>query len=223
MSIEYRNTSNDTAVNTADLVLKFLRSQGGRFIRHDHLVRAIGCSGNKLAWALISLRWRGQIEASGHHGTMFERYRLAQIVTESKPVASLRRTRLTPSDDHGDAEIRSQAKVSTDSVVQVDHGSATLLESWLAATCKSRGSDAVASRDVLRCGPGALRDKAALSTAVAELVKLGRVTLAREGRKHVLKIQSPQPTALSAGTDYGFLRGLAQFKVSQEMELSQHV
>lgn len=62
------------------------------------------------------------------------------------------------------------------------------LEAWLLDYCRRENTDAVPTRDVLRGGPGGLRDKAAFTEAVSELEELGRVKLIQDGRKKLVQI-----------------------------------
>lgn len=62
------------------------------------------------------------------------------------------------------------------------------LESWLLDYCRREGTDTVPTRDVLRGGPGGLRDKAAFTEAVSELEELGRARLVQDGRKKLVQI-----------------------------------
>ena len=57
---------------------------------------------------------------------------------------------------------------------------ARLLDAWLVA-----GVD-VSTRDVLRLGPGQLRDRARRDAAIEVLTELGRVRIEREGRREIL-------------------------------------
>jgi hypothetical protein len=54
--------------------------------------------------------------------------------------------------------------------------------------CKRRDTDTVATREVLRCGPGTLRDKVTLTAALSVLVAAGRVTLVEDGLKRQVKV-----------------------------------
>lgn len=62
------------------------------------------------------------------------------------------------------------------------------LESWLREHCRRERIDAVSTREIQRCGPGALRDRAKRDAAVAELVELDRVRLVEEGRRKLVRL-----------------------------------
>jgi len=62
------------------------------------------------------------------------------------------------------------------------------LESWLLDYCRRENTDSVPTREVLRGGPGGLRDKSALTEAITELEELGRARLVQDGRKRLVQI-----------------------------------
>lgn len=62
------------------------------------------------------------------------------------------------------------------------------LESWLLDYCRREKTDKVPTREIQRCGPGGLRDKAAFKDAVAELAELGRARLVQDGKKRLVQI-----------------------------------
>lgn len=62
------------------------------------------------------------------------------------------------------------------------------LESWLLDYCRRERTDSVPTREVQRCGPGGLRDKAAFNAAVKELEELGRARMAQDGRRKLVQI-----------------------------------
>jgi putative DNA primase/helicase len=62
------------------------------------------------------------------------------------------------------------------------------LESWMLDYCRRERTDKVPTREVQRCGPGGLRDKAAFTAAVKELEELGRVRTVQDGRKKLVQV-----------------------------------
>ena len=68
------------------------------------------------------------------------------------------------------------------------------LESWMLEYCRREKTDKVPTREVQRCGPVGLRDKATFKDAVAELVDLGRARLVQDGKKRQVQIN---PTLLA--------------------------
>ncbi len=62
------------------------------------------------------------------------------------------------------------------------------LESWLLDYCRRERTDKVPTREVQRCGPGGLRDKAAFAEAMKELEELGRARMVQDGRKKLVQI-----------------------------------
>lgn len=66
--------------------------------------------------------------------------------------------------------------------------SAALLDDWLIAYCKSHDVDVVSTRTVAQYGPSRLRDKAALSSAIQELIEHGRALLIQNGKKRDIQI-----------------------------------
>ena len=71
------------------------------------------------------------------------------------------------------------------------------LESWLLTYCRREHTDKVPTREVQRCGPGGLRDKAAFAEAVNELAELGRVRATQDGRKKLVQVN---PALLAGST-----------------------
>ena len=71
------------------------------------------------------------------------------------------------------------------------------LESWMLDYCRRERTDSVPTRDVQRCGPGGLRDKAAFKEAVTELAELGRARLVQDGKKRLVQI-NPDLLAVAA-------------------------
>ena len=63
------------------------------------------------------------------------------------------------------------------------------LESWLLDYCKREGADQVPTREIQRCGPGGLRDKAKIAEAIKELQELGRARLVLDGRKRLVQVR----------------------------------
>ena len=62
------------------------------------------------------------------------------------------------------------------------------LESWMLDYCRRERTDKVPTREVQRCGPGGLRDKAAFTAAVKELEELGRARTVQDRRKKLVQI-----------------------------------
>jgi putative DNA primase/helicase len=62
------------------------------------------------------------------------------------------------------------------------------LESWLLDFCQREGTDSVPTREIQRCGPNGLRDKAVIADAIKELADLGRVKLVQDGKKKAVQI-----------------------------------
>lgn len=67
------------------------------------------------------------------------------------------------------------------------------LESWLLDYCRREKTDSVPTREVLRRGPGSLREKAALADAIKELTELGRARLVQDGKKRQVQINPLLP------------------------------
>lgn len=70
------------------------------------------------------------------------------------------------------------------------------LEKWMMAYCTNEKVTEVSTRDVLQYGPRSVRKRGVLESAVAELEDLGRVRLAKEGRKKTIQIN---PALLEGG------------------------
>ena len=62
------------------------------------------------------------------------------------------------------------------------------LEAWMLDYCRREGVDRVPTREVQRCGPGGLRDKAVIAAAAQELEELGRARVVQEGKKRLIAI-----------------------------------
>ena len=62
------------------------------------------------------------------------------------------------------------------------------LEAWMLEYCQREKTDRVPTREVQRCGPGGLRDKATCADAIKELAELGRARLVQDGRKKLVEI-----------------------------------
>jgi putative DNA primase/helicase len=71
------------------------------------------------------------------------------------------------------------------------------LEGWLLAYCRRERVDAVPTREIQRCGPGGLRDKAVLNDAIKELSELGRARVIQEGKKKAVQINPALLTEVS--------------------------
>jgi putative DNA primase/helicase len=67
------------------------------------------------------------------------------------------------------------------------------LESWLLDYCRRECTNTVSTRDIQRCGPQGLRDKAVIDSAIKELSELGRAKLVLDGKKKAVQIN---PTLL---------------------------
>ena len=74
---------------------------------------------------------------------------------------------------------------------------ARLLDAWLAAAGDSP------TRDVLRLGPGPLRDKARRNTAIEVLADLGRARIERDGRRETL-VRNPSLLHIATATPATF-------------------
>ena len=62
------------------------------------------------------------------------------------------------------------------------------LESWMLDYCKRENTDTVPTREIQRCGPNGLRDKAVFDAAIKELIELGRARMAKDGKKKGVQI-----------------------------------
>ena len=62
------------------------------------------------------------------------------------------------------------------------------LEAWMLDYCRREKTDSVPTREVLRRGPGSLREKAAFADAIKELTELGRARLMQDGKKRQVQI-----------------------------------
>ena len=63
------------------------------------------------------------------------------------------------------------------------------LETWMLAYCKRENTDRVPTREIARCGPGDLRDKAASMAAITGLMELGRARLVFDGKKKMVLVR----------------------------------
>jgi len=71
------------------------------------------------------------------------------------------------------------------------------LESWMLDYCRREQTDSVPTREVQRCGPGGLREKATFNAAIKELSDLGRARLVQAGKKKLVQIR---PELLTGAT-----------------------
>lgn len=62
------------------------------------------------------------------------------------------------------------------------------LEAWLLDYCRREKTASVPTREVQRCAPPSLRDKAAFADAIKELTELGRARLVQDGKKRQVQI-----------------------------------
>lgn len=62
------------------------------------------------------------------------------------------------------------------------------LEAWMLDYCRRERTDSVPTREVKRCGPPSLRDKAAFADAIKELTEMGRARLMQDGKKRQVQI-----------------------------------
>jgi putative DNA primase/helicase len=62
------------------------------------------------------------------------------------------------------------------------------LEAWMLDYCKREGTDSVPTREIQRCGPNGLRDKAVIDSTIKELSDLGRAKLVTEGKKKSVRL-----------------------------------
>ena len=69
-----------------------------------------------------------------------------------------------------------------------DVANAAALDRWLIETCQSEGVTEISRRKVQQFGPGAVRDRAALTAALEELADHNRVREAQDGRQKVIRI-----------------------------------
>ncbi len=65
---------------------------------------------------------------------------------------------------------------------------AARLDSWLIEYCKRERMHLVPTKKVQQFGPGGLREKAAIETAMRELEELERARLAQDGRRRIIKV-----------------------------------
>jgi putative DNA primase/helicase len=69
-----------------------------------------------------------------------------------------------------------------------DLANAARLDSWLIEYCMRERTHLVPTKKVQQFGPGGLREKAAIESAVRELEELGRARLAQDGRRRIIKV-----------------------------------
>lgn len=62
------------------------------------------------------------------------------------------------------------------------------LEAWMLDYCHREGTHSVPTREIQRCGPNGLRDKAVIEAAIKELADLGRAMLVTEGKKKSVRL-----------------------------------
>ena len=65
---------------------------------------------------------------------------------------------------------------------------AAKLDAWLIQHCRETHTASIATREVLRYGPYAVRDKHALDEAIAELTEAGRVRLVKDGKRREIEV-----------------------------------
>lgn len=70
----------------------------------------------------------------------------------------------------------------------VELADAARLDSWLIGYCRREQTHLVPTKKVQQFGPGGLREKAAIETAMRELEELGRARLAQDGRRRIIKV-----------------------------------
>jgi putative DNA primase/helicase len=69
------------------------------------------------------------------------------------------------------------------------------LETWLLDYCKQSRTDRVPRRELQRCGPSGLREKASIDDAIKELAELGRAREFKYGKKKFIQVN---PALLAA-------------------------
>lgn len=178
-------------------VLSFLLAHLGRCFTHAQLLAVTGEATKQLAWKLFCLRAWGAIEALGDSGHgKYVLYRVARSVPMELAKTDLRHFVNKPAVD---AVEMTPVRHAAREYVAVTMGVATaLLMGWLVDFCQAHGVDAVSIRDVLRLGPGSLREKSSLTTVMNDLVALGKVTMIRDGRKNMLKLNSDLPASIAS-------------------------
>ena len=65
---------------------------------------------------------------------------------------------------------------------------AVRLDTWLIDYCRSERTHLVPTKTVQQFGPGRLREKAAIDTAMCELEELGRARRVQEGRRKIIRV-----------------------------------
>ena len=73
---------------------------------------------------------------------------------------------------------------------------AARLDTWLVDYCRRERTHLVPTKKVQQFGPGGLREKAAIDSAMRELEELSRARLVQEGRRKIIKVN---PALLSGG------------------------
>jgi len=62
------------------------------------------------------------------------------------------------------------------------------LEAWLLAQCRREGTDRISTRTIQQYGPGGLRDKTSMQSAVNELQEMGRARTVAQGKKRWVQL-----------------------------------
>ena len=70
---------------------------------------------------------------------------------------------------------------------------AVRLDSWLVDYCRRERTHLVPIKKVQQFGPGGLREKAAIESAMRELEELSRARLVQDGRRRVIKVNPALP------------------------------
>lgn len=70
----------------------------------------------------------------------------------------------------------------------LDLANAARLDAWLIDYCRRERTHLVPTKKVQQFGPGGLREKATIESAVRELEELGRARLAQDGRRRIIKV-----------------------------------
>ena len=65
---------------------------------------------------------------------------------------------------------------------------AARLDAWLVGYCRREHTNVVPMAKVQQFGPGALRDKSAIESALQELAELSRARLVEGGRRRNIKV-----------------------------------
>jgi putative DNA primase/helicase len=72
------------------------------------------------------------------------------------------------------------------------------LEAWMLDYCQREGANSVPTREIQRCGPNGLRDKAVIDGAIKELADLGRAKLVQDGKRKAVQINPALLAGVSA-------------------------